>query len=71
MSQPAPEETPSRAHGSVGDSPKQGAPLTKELKSKEEAVQHLFYKKGKAFKVFGREVTRLVRGFEYSIEKQS
>ena len=45
--------------------------MTKELKSKEEAVQHLFYKNGKTFKVFGREVTRLVRGFEYSVEKQS
>jgi len=45
--------------------------LTKELKSKEEVSKHLFYKNGKTFKVFGREVTRLVRGFEYSIEKQS
>ena len=42
-----------------------------ELKSKEEAVQHLFYKNSKTLKVCGRKVTWLVRGFEYSIEKQS
>ena len=45
--------------------------MDKELKSKAEGVQHLFYKEGKVLKVFGRKVTWLVRSFEYSIQKQS
>ena len=42
-----------------------------ELKSKKEVLKHLFYKKGKTFKLLDREVTSLVRGYEYSVQKQS